>query len=204
MSKLALNKSSLNRERKRLETFRRFLPALELKRKQLTALRETARAQTAELVDQLKAARDGLGERVPMLASEQFDLSGLVTVEQVRLGRQNAVGVELPVLEAVDVRVADYSYLAEPHWVDVAVDALSRVVELRVALAVAERRLSRLEEAVRKVTQRVNLFEKVLIPEAKENIRRISIHIGDAERAAVIRAKIAKSKRARGAQGAPA
>jgi V/A-type H+-transporting ATPase subunit D len=49
--------------------------------------------------------------------------------------------------------------------------------------------------AVRRITQRVNLFEKVLIPQTRENIRRINVYLGDAERAAVVGAKIAKRKR---------
>jgi len=43
-------------------------------------------------------------------------------------------------------------------------------------------------------TQRVNLFEKVKIPEAQENIRLIKIYIGDQLSNAVGRSKIAKRK----------
>jgi V/A-type H+/Na+-transporting ATPase subunit D len=64
-----------------------------------------------------------------------------------------------------------------------------------VELQVAERRIAALDAALTKVTQRVNLFEKVLTPEAKENIRRILVYLGDAERAAVVGAKLAKRKR---------
>jgi len=80
--------------------------------------------------------------------------------------------------------------------VDRLVDELSQMLELQVQLAVQERRVALLDEAVRKVTQRVNLFEKVLIPRARENIKRIRIYLADAERAAVVRSKIAKRKRA--------
>ena len=47
----------------------------------------------------------------------------------------------------------------------------------------------------RLTSQRVNLFEKVKIPEAKENIRMISIYLGDQQTSAVVRGKIAKKKR---------
>jgi V/A-type H+-transporting ATPase subunit D len=49
--------------------------------------------------------------------------------------------------------------------------------------------------AVQKITQRVNLFDKMLIPRTRENIRKIGIFLADSERAAVVRAKIAKSRR---------
>jgi V/A-type H+/Na+-transporting ATPase subunit D len=57
-------------------------------------------------------------------------------------------------------------------------------------------RVARMQGAVRRVTQRVNLFEKVLIPNAKQNIARIQIFLSDVERAAVVTSKIAKGKRA--------
>ena len=85
-----------------------------------------------------------------------------------------------------------------PQWVDRLSDELARMIELRVRLRVEQRRLALLEEAVRKVTQRVNLFEKVLIPGAKGQIRRIRIFLSDGERAAVVRSKIAKRKHASG------
>lgn len=42
-------------------------------------------------------------------------------------------------------------------------------------------------------SQRVNLFEKVMIPTAKANIKKINIYLGDQQTAAVVRGKIAKS-----------
>jgi V/A-type H+-transporting ATPase subunit D len=87
--------------------------------------------------------------------------------------------------------------LAKPHWVDVLVDLLQRMAELRVTVQVTGERVRRLDRALRRITQRVNLFEKILIPTAKKNIKYIQIFLGDAERAAVVRSKIAKIKHER-------
>ncbi|HJL43687.1 MAG TPA: V-type ATP synthase subunit D [Myxococcales bacterium LLY-WYZ-16_1] len=195
MAKLALNKSALNRERKNLEAYRRFLPSLELKQRQLTALREKARREAARSAEELQRRQSEVAAGLPMLASDMFDLSGMVAVEEVKVRRENAVGVELPRLDDVRFRVQSYSLLGEPHWVDAAIEGLREVLELRIRNQMAERRLELLEDAVRKITQRVNLFTEVLIPRAEDNIRKISIYLGDLERAAVIRAKIAKKKR---------
>jgi V/A-type H+-transporting ATPase subunit D len=73
---------------------------------------------------------------------------------------------------------------------------LEEAVRLKVEVEVAEERLARLEAAVKTVTQRVNLFEKVLIPRTEARIKRIRIVLGDAEKAAVVRSKIAKRKHA--------
>ena len=132
MAKLAMNKSSLNRERKKLETYERFLPSLEMKRRQLTALRNRAREDHQRWRERLEREVADVGHRLPMLASDQFDLSGMVRLERVDLGWENAVGLRLPVLEGVVDHVEPYSYLAEPHWVDNAVDALRAALRLRV------------------------------------------------------------------------
>jgi V/A-type H+-transporting ATPase subunit D len=43
----------------------------------------------------------------------------------------------------------------------------------------------------------VNLFDKILIPDTKKNIKRVQIFLADMERAATVRSKIAKAMRAR-------
>lgn len=200
MAKLAMNKSALNRERKKLDNYRRYLPSLELKQKQLIGLRREATAEVDRVTSALAREQQALGERLPMLGSEQFDLRGMLEVETLRVVEENAVGVALPAVETLRVGVRPYSFVAEPHWVDVALECLRRVVRLRIEAAVAEERLRRVERALRTITQRVNLFREVLIPGAEDDIRRIRIHLGDAERSAVIRAKIAKTKRAQGSR----
>jgi V/A-type H+-transporting ATPase subunit D len=84
-----------------------------------------------------------------------------------------------------------------PQWVDRAIDLLGQMLELKVRQQIERVRLERLDEALQKTTQRLNLFDKVLIPRTESNIRRIRIALSDAERAGVVRAKIAKGKRAR-------
>ena len=200
MARLALNKSSLSKLTRQLGTFERFLPSLDMKRKQLMAERARAQAALQRTGQAMAALRESIAGRLPMLANREIELADLAQLKTVRLGEENVVGTRLPVLEAVEVQRRDYSYLAIPQWVDRLSDDLARMLELHAGLAVERRRLVLLEEAVRKVTQRVNLFEKVLIPRTKEHIRKIRIYLSDAERAAVVRSKIAKRKHA--AQGA--
>jgi len=197
MARLSLSKSSLSKQSRQLKTYERFLPSLDLKRKQLMAERSKARAHLRDTEESIETLRRRVGEALPMLANHEVELDALVRIREVRLGRENLVGTRLPVLEGVEVEVREYGLLAKPHWVDRVAMELTRMLELQMALRVGRRRLELLEIAVRKVTQRVNLFEKVLIPQTRENIRRIRIALSDAERAAVVRAKIAKGKRAK-------
>jgi len=196
MARLALNKASLSKQARQLRTFERFLPSLDLKRRQLMAEQARERGAIARTRLDMQALRERVAERMPMLANREIDLADLVSVKSATLGERNVVGTRLPTLESVEVRVRDYGYLAKPHWVDRLVDELTRMLELQVQLAVQQRCAAMLDEAARKVTQRVNLFEKVLIPRAQENIRKIRIYLADAERAAVVRSKIAKRNRA--------
>jgi V/A-type H+/Na+-transporting ATPase subunit D len=196
VARLALNKSSLSKLGRQLRTFERYLPSLDLKRKQLMAERARAHAALQRTEQVMTTLREGIAAQLPMLANRDIELADLVVLKTVRLGEENVVGTRLPVLEGVEVQRRDYGYLGMPQWVDRVSDELTRMLELNVRLTVERRRAALLEEAVRKVTQRVNLFEKVLIPRAKEHIRKIRIYLSDAERAAVVRSKIAKRKHA--------
>jgi len=192
---LALNKSSLKTERDRLETYQRFLPSLDLKRQQLMVELKTAeRALAARQreIDEVLASLEGM---LSLLGASSMELSGYVRVRAVESEEENVIGVRLPVLRGVEFDVEEYSTLAKPFWVDTLVEYLQRMSELRIHQQFEEERVRRLEVAVRKITQRVNLFEKVLIPTARKNILRIRIYLGDAERAAVVRSKLVKAKR---------
>jgi V/A-type H+-transporting ATPase subunit D len=130
-----------------------------------------------------------------MISSSDLHLEGFVTVEAIEMDEENVVGVRLPLLKRASFAVREYSSLGTPAWVDQLVDSLREVAELKIEEGVRRRRLELLDEAVRKITQRVNLFDKVLIPRAKEQIDRIRIYLSDNERAAVCRSKLAKAKR---------
>jgi V/A-type H+-transporting ATPase subunit D len=197
MAKLKLSKSALQQERTQLGLYRRTLPSLDLKRRQLTvelakARREHATAERA--VEELEAS---IGQQLPMLANPDFEIGGLVKMTDFELGEENVVGVRLPVLRRIECSVADYSLLATPAWMDALVQRLRDAAEQRTRVAVAGERIRILAQQEKRVTQRVNLFDKILIPTAKQHIQRIQIFLGDAERAAVVGSKLAKGKQAR-------
>jgi len=196
MARLALSKSSLSREKGQLSLFRRFLPSLDLKRRQLIAERAKAAAELIEARQAIAENQALIGAEVPMLANAEVDLTGLVRLTGVVLGEENLLGTRLPLLESIEIEVLPYGTMVRPHWVDRVVELLHRMLELHTLADVAEQRLALLDVAVRKITQRVNLFEKVLIPRTAANIKRIQIYLSDAERAAVVNSKLAKTRHA--------
>jgi len=130
-----------------------------------------------------------------MLAIDSIDVDGLVRVAAINLEEENVLGSPLPRLTALEIERADYGMLTRPHWVDVLVAELLRSTDLAVRLQVVAERRRRLELAARVISQRVNLFEKILIPRATANIRKVRISLSDAGRYSAVRAKLAKAKR---------
>lgn len=196
MAKLALNKSSLARESTQLAEYKRFLPSLELKRLQIMAERAKAKETLARLERDYEQRFDDLAASLPMLANKYVPLEGLVSLKEVTRGEQNLSGTVLPVLDEIDVETKAYSLLARPHWVDPYVEGMRALLRLNLERDVARERIETLVEAEAVISRRVNLFEKVLIPQAERNIRKIRMALADAERDAVVRAKISKRKTA--------
>jgi V/A-type H+-transporting ATPase subunit D len=194
MAKLKLSKQSLHHQQEQLKLYKRLLPSLDLKRRQLTMEAQKAQEEHSAAVAQIDALETRIGEELPMLADEGLHLRDLVVVKGYQLGEQNIVGVRLPVLESLDCQVADYSPLATPAWLDILVQRLKDAKTCRLRADIAAQRLDILRLQLRRVTQRVNLFDKILIPTAHRNIQRIRIYLGETERAAVVTSKLAKSK----------
>lgn len=196
MARIALSKSAQQRERQNLQMYQRFLPSLDLKRRQLMGEQTRAQEALSQAQIQVASLMSDMAGNIPMLANQGIDLEALVGIDSVQLGEENVVGVRLPVLEKVNTRVRDYSLMAKPHWVDAVADRLVQFLELKIQIQAHVERVRLLDHAIRRTTQRVNLFDKVLIPGARRHIKRIQIFLADTERAAVVRSKIAKRRNA--------
>lgn len=114
--------------------------------------------------------------------------------ERIVTGKRNIAGVDIPIFEHVYFEPAEHDLFLMPLWLDAGLDALKELTSLQEEIQVIQRGISVLNHELRITTQRVNLFEKVKIPEAKEAIRLIKIYIGDQMTNAVGRSKIAKNK----------
>lgn len=198
MAKLKLSKQSMHHQQEQLKLYKRLLPSLDLKRRQLTMEAQKAQEEHAAAVAQIDALETRIGEELPMLADQGLQLHDLVVVKGYKLGEQNIVGVRLPILESLDCQVAEYSPLATPPWLDILVQRLKDAKTCRLRAEIAAQRVDILRLQLRRITQRVNLFEKILIPTAHRNIQRIRIYLGETERAAVVTSKLAKSKQLQG------
>ena len=110
------------------------------------------------------------------------------------IGTGNIAGVTIPVLKKVEFERDLPDLLSTSPWIDDGQRVLEALIRLQIELEVLNRQHQLLADELRITTQRVNLFEKVKIPETKEYIRVIRIFLGDMQTAEVARAKMAKRK----------
>ncbi len=143
---------------------------------------------------ELNAIEENFASRFPMLPGMVHHVEGMVRMTGLETDVENIVGVRLPLLKRVDFAVEPYSFLATPFWLDAFLDGLQTIATLTAKITIFEERYRYLADALNKTAQRVNLFEKVLIPQAQRDIQRIRIFLSDMERAEVVRAKLAKAK----------
>ena len=191
MAKIKLTKNELKTQKDALKRFERYLPTLILKKQQLQIVVRRVESEIRKKGTELDALRQRLDSWIAVFG-EPVDIESLLRVGTITTSVGNIAGVDIPVFESVDFETSRYDLYATPLWVDEAILRLEQILTLDAELEILKRQRDRLADELRITTQRVNLFEKVKIPETRENIRRIRIFLGDEQTAAVVRGKIAK------------
>lgn len=191
--KLKLTKDSLSKEKKALARFSRFLPTLKLRKTQLFneihRIRESVETGEAELAAMTRDVSDWSA-----VFAQDIDTNEFCKVERAVVRTGNVAGIEIPVLVRIDFVEEAYDLMENPFWLDTGLVTLKQTIERKVQLRVLREQLEIISEELRTTVQRINLFEKVKIPQTKENIRRIRIFLGDVQTAGVVRGKMTKAK----------
>lgn len=194
MGKIRFTKGELKRQRDALRQYERYLPTLQLKKQQL----QLEILHQLSILDEKKAAEADKIKSVMawcgLLAEKNIKLNPWIAPKQILRSTKNIAGVDIVVFEKASFPEPDYDLFSTPLWVDNAVEFLKGLVSLQEEIRLIEKGISILRDELRITAQRVNLFEKVKIPEAMEAIRLIKIYIGDQMANAVGRGKIAKRK----------
>ncbi len=194
MAKIKLTKTELKAQTDALKRFQRFLPMLQLKKQQLQGEIAGIIAKAEAVTAQERAVRADLDTWVGLIATDESLIAGLVKVKDVKTGTANIAGVPIPTFEEIVTDVKDVDPWETPAWVDNAVQATTQILSLQCERAIYEEQRRLVTHELHQTSQRVNLFEKVKIPQCKEAIRVIKIALGDEQTAAVTRGKIAKSR----------
>lgn len=194
-----LTKNEQKKQKDSLKQFQRYLPTLQLKKSQLQSVIRSVEAEMEEMKRKQEEAISGLDSWIAVygenaLFSLDKSIDTLIKVKEVRKKFTNVAGVTVPVFDSLSFEDIRYSLDEYPLWVDGALLSLRDIAKYDALLSTLREEKELLEKELRTTSQRVNLFEKVKIPEAKENIRVIGIYLQDQQTQAVVRGKIAKKK----------
>jgi len=202
VAELKLTKTELRVQQIKLAQLRKYLPTLQLKKALLQLEVNTVSEEIAKQAQELSSAREKV-EKYVLLFSDQSasELIASVSIESVQKSYENIAGVEIPIFEKVQFINPQYSFFDTPVWLDSAIAGVQGLIIIRERLALSNEKKRALEKELREVSIRVNLFEKIMIPRALANIRKIRIFLGDQQLTAVAQAKVAKRKILRKKEG---
>ena len=194
MARIKLTKNELKVQKDALKMYRRYLPTLTLKKQQLQVEIYAIRSKAAAVRKEREVLEKGFDDWIAVFSEQNAFPDHVVTVSNIRKGEGNIAGVTIPTFEGADFTRGDYDLYETPLWVDIAAYHMEKALSLDLEAEVLEEQVRLLEAELHATSQRVNLFEKVKIPETEENIRKISIYLADQQVNAVVRSKIAKRK----------
>lgn len=194
MAKIKLTKNELKVQKDALKMYRRYLPTLTLKKQQLQSEIRTIEAKAVAVRQQRENLEKGFSSWIAVFSEESAFPDGIITVSNIRKGTGNIAGVTIPTFEGADFSRGDYDLYKTPLWVDIAANHMEKAMSLDLEAEVLDEQVRLLEKELMSTSQRVNLFEKVKIPETQENIKKISIYMADQQVSAVVRSKISKRK----------
>jgi V/A-type H+-transporting ATPase subunit D len=194
LAKIKLTKNELKVQKDALKMYRRYLPTLTLKKQQLQSEIRTIEAKAIAVRKQREDLEQGFSSWIAVFSEQSAFPDGIITVSNIRKGMGNIAGVAIPTFEGADFSRGDYDLYETPLWVDIAANHMEKAMSLDLEAEVLDEQVRLLEKELLSTSQRVNLFEKVKIPETEENIKKISIYMADQQVSAVVRSKISKRK----------
>lgn len=192
MATIKLTKNELKTQKDALKMYQRYLPTLTLKKQQLQTEIRTIDARAKEVRGRRKALEEEFTQWIAVFGEAKVFDPTMVQVRNIRKGTGNIAGVTIPIYEGADFSRGDYDLYSTPLWIDLAADKMEQALSLDLEAEVLDEQVRLLNIELRTTTQRVNLFEKVKIPETKDNIKKITVYLGDQQVAAVVRGKISK------------
>ena len=201
MAKIKLTKNELKKQKDALKMYRRYLPTLILKKQQLQAEIRLTEIRLKELRDEKNRINESFKTWIAVFGEKGIFTSDILKITQIKTSQGNIAGVSIPIFVGAEFAIFSYDLARMPLWLDLAVERLKQVFLLDLEAQVVEEQRRRLDHELRVTTQRVNLFEKIKIPETKGNIKKIQVYLGDQQTAAVVRGKIAKRGLAKATSG---
>ena len=193
MAKIKLTKNELKKQKDSLKMYQRYLPTLMLKKQQLQGEIRLTEIRIKELKTEKDLLDESFKTWVGVFGEKGVFTPDVLKITSLKTSQGNIAGVAIPIFEGAEFAIKPYDLARIPLWLDVAVEKMKQVILLDLEAQIVEEQRKRLDHELRVTTQRVNLFEKIKIPETRGSIKKIQVYLGDQQTSAVVRGKIAKS-----------
>ncbi len=191
--KIQYNKTFLHSLRKQLAVRVKVLPTLKSKE---TALRiEVKKVQV--LIKEKQEELNNLRKENYSTNKLWNKFPDILRIKEAIIDLKNTAGTKIPIFEGLEFEISDSSFFELPAWSDLAIEQLKKEVELEMELKVFQRQFEILHRERRKTTQKVNLYEKVQIPEFESGIGKIKRFLEDKENISKAAQKIVKERTAK-------
>lgn len=189
--KYQFNKISMQSLNKQLKIRQNALPTIKSKE---SALRLTVKKQKEILRDLSESYQEKMDSLMGLMRLWSEFPEEIFSLKEVILNIVKIAGVKTPDLKQIDYEVANFSRFASPVWLNGGIVILKQITEIICRMEIAEKKLEILEYARKKTTQKVNLYEKVQIPEFSEAIRKIRRYLEDVDNLEKAGQKITKQR----------
>jgi V/A-type H+-transporting ATPase subunit D len=189
--KFHYNKTTVQQFKKQLAIRQKALPILKNKE---TALR----SEVVTLVNKLsrvKQSQEALQSRLEDYQDFWVVFPNVLLMDTLKIGKKKVIGVNIPELQTINFKIADVSWWNLPAWVPGGIAILQEVIELRLRADLLRQQIEILDLARKKTTQKVNLYEKVQIPEFEDAILKIKRFLEDKENISKAAQKIVKTRK---------
>ncbi|RKY47844.1 MAG: V-type ATP synthase subunit D [Candidatus Neomarinimicrobiota bacterium] len=193
MAKIKLTKNEFKKQKDALKRYTRYLPTLELKKQQLLSEIRRIQDEIEKLKKQYKSMKTQLEKWVAVFG-EDVNIGSLFSLLEIETEPGNIAGSDIPLFKGITFEDVDYDLMEYPLWVDEGIETIKTFVAMNAEIDILKQQEEIIQEELHTTVQRINLFDKILIPQTRENIRKIRIFLGDQQTASVVRGKIAKSK----------
>lgn len=191
---MKLTKTQLREEQNRLLQLEKYVPTLQLKKAMLQQEIIDTVTLKQHIEQDFLIVEELFKESSILLSDDRAVLLKTLSVKKIETHMENIAGIEVPVFDSITFSKLNYHLFDTPVWFDLIVEKLKEKASLNAQMLVLDERKKLLEKEYKEVSIRLNLFEKVLIPRSKENIKKIKIYLGDQQLAAVCQSKMAKKK----------
>lgn len=195
MAQIKLTKTELRIQQVKLAQLQKYLPTLQLKKSMLQAEVNYTQQEIEQLSGEFDLQEGHIAKFSALFTDRSSnDFFTALNIHEVNKKYENIAGVDIPLFDGITFSSNQYSLFDTPIWYESAIASVKKLLEIREKVKIAHEKKVALEKELREVSIRVNLFEKIMIPRAQQNIKKIKIFLGDQQLTAVSQAKVSKKK----------